>query len=467
MKQLFLNPLYLSISLLIWGVYTFLTFKYANRNKVAAASLEFLFVLIFLLAITGVTIFPFPYLNPSALAGVDKTIGSLIAQLGIYASVIFILSSRFRNFFQSTRYLFKNPFLGLLICISILSTFWSETPIVTLKYGIVLLATSAFAAHFAKQYSWQKLSNFLRWSNTLIALLSIITVLWTPTIGLRAEEFPRWRGATDHPISLGNLMALNTFLWYLFLINKPKHRWLGLGLVVFSIIMMVLARSAGGFFSFFAIVTLSVLLHLIKRLNFNQAFIAVIFFTILGTVTTIFLLENLESFFIFFGKDTTLTGRTEFWPQVVEAIKQHPLLGYGYKGFWQDWRGNQNPAWGIQTSGGFVPTHSHNGFLDLALNLGLVGLLLFIFSFLQNIAWALQYINCSRVSESILPLAILMFLVIKNVSQNGLWEINLDLFLYVFVTVRLSIDTLGKGTRRNQSSRTPTLLLPSTRAKAS
>src|ERR1700721_30572 len=67
------------------------------------------------------------------------------------------------------------------------------------------------------------------------------------------------------------------------------------------------------------------------------------------------------------GRDNTLTGRTEVWAAVLPEMERHALLGYGFGSFWTDAR---RLLYDIPTS--------HNGYLDILLELGALGLALFI-----------------------------------------------------------------------------------------
>ena len=43
---------------------------------------------------------------------------------------------------------------------------------------------------------------------------------------------------------------------------------------------------------------------------------------------------NADFLLSFFGKDATLTGRTDLWLAILDLIKQKPLLGWGYMATW-------------------------------------------------------------------------------------------------------------------------------------
>jgi exopolysaccharide production protein ExoQ len=70
------------------------------------------------------------------------------------------------------------------------------------------------------------------------------------------------------------------------------------------------------------------------------------------------------------GRNPTLTGRTEVW-QVILPFAQDPLFGSGYESFWL---GDRLMKIGSMTSLGI--NEAHNGYLEIYLNLGWVGLIL-------------------------------------------------------------------------------------------
>jgi O-antigen ligase len=72
------------------------------------------------------------------------------------------------------------------------------------------------------------------------------------------------------------------------------------------------------------------------------------------------------------GKDVTLTGRTALWDLVISNVHQSPVLGWGYRATWQ----GDDPITIVASRlvGNFGVTSSHNGFLEITLQLGVIGL---------------------------------------------------------------------------------------------
>lgn len=234
-------------------------------------------------------------------------------------------------------------------------------------------------------------------------------------------------------------MALSITLWLNQLMYSSKQRLVSISAISLSFFLLIKAASAQAFFTLILLLSFLILLKFIKKFNPKQAALVAVLLIFVFIPTYIGVTENLESIFGVFGKDTTLTGRTEFWPQMFEALEKRPILGYGVEGFWQAWRGEQNPAGHIIISGGFAPPNGHSGFLDLAMELGWFGLGLFAFSFVFNVSRAIRFWWQSTLVESMLPLLLLTYIFSANISETQLFLSNYIWFFYVIVAVRLNL----------------------------
>ena len=67
----------------------------------------------------------------------------------------------------------------------------------------------------------------------------------------------------------------------------------------------------------------------------------------------------------------TLSGRTQLWTVLWDAVAVHPWLGYGYESFWR----SQNDWISLsQSQAGWQATGSHNGYIEALLSMGAAGL---------------------------------------------------------------------------------------------
>jgi O-antigen ligase len=80
--------------------------------------------------------------------------------------------------------------------------------------------------------------------------------------------------------------------------------------------------------------------------------------------------------------DPTFTGRNDIWQFTLDRIAQRPLLGYGFQAFWGT--SELVSAWTYLESWGFRASDAHNGYLNLAVMTGVVGVVLaMLWIFLQ------------------------------------------------------------------------------------
>jgi O-antigen ligase len=99
--------------------------------------------------------------------------------------------------------------------------------------------------------------------------------------------------------------------------------------------------------------------------------VLVLIFGVLGAATSLTAITDAS------GKDLTFTGRTFIWQATFNAWMQRPVVGYGLGGVL-----GSNPITSktaeIWRAIGFRVPHSHNGVLDVGLQLGIIGVALYL-----------------------------------------------------------------------------------------
>jgi O-antigen ligase len=98
------------------------------------------------------------------------------------------------------------------------------------------------------------------------------------------------------------------------------------------------------------------------------------------------------------------------------------------------------------------PNHAHNAFLDLYLNLGLIGLSVFVLYFLCVCIKAANWVRLTKTAEGFWPLIYMIYLLLINQTESTLLLQN-NIFWLLCVTIGLSITIQ----RRAQGSKTNTL----------
>jgi exopolysaccharide production protein ExoQ len=141
--------------------------------------------------------------------------------------------------------------------------------------------------------------------------------------------------------------------------------------------------------------------------------------------------------------DPTLTGRDQIWLYVTQKFNANPVLGVGYGAVWQV--GPEIEAALKRAGLIFVFNEAHNGYLDIAAQLGLlgiVGLVIFLITTLRNSLsyWATFEKNEFR-GAGALRMYIFWALVLSNITESlyfqpGVGSSGVLIFLGGFVASR-------------------------------
>lgn len=318
--------------------------------------------------------------------------------------------------------LWKEKYLISLITLSLLSTLWSDFPLVTLRESLEFTGLTLFALYMVTRFTSEEQFQLLAITLGLIAIFSLIIALLLPTYGIMqwrpsGENHPgSWRGVFGHKNSLGLHADFCLIVFLLLDVRERKQRIIKWGVIMLSLGLSMLSKSGGATMTMLIVLCLipfykTLHNHIYKRIiSYCTAIMLVV------GVTTLLLLK-LDAFLDLLGKDATLTGRDCLWGGTLGMLERRPILGYGYGGFWlgSDSGGNvvrDLCKWGIP--------HSHNGFLEIGINLGLVGFFIFIFGYFRTVRHAFRNLYLSASNKAIWPFVFVTLLLLVNITENNL-----------------------------------------------
>jgi len=127
------------------------------------------------------------------------------------------------------------------------------------------------------------------------------------------------------------------------------------------------------------------------------------------------------------GKSSDLTGRFDIWRSVTELASERTGFGWGWVGYWVPW---VEPFQGLAVRNGVAYLQAHNAWLDVWLQLGIVGLVLFAALVLAT-TWRAWFLAVDRPrlgvsntapfrASALLPLLIMTALLAQSVAESRL-----------------------------------------------
>lgn len=117
------------------------------------------------------------------------------------------------------------------------------------------------------------------------------------------------------------------------------------------------------------------------------------------------------------GRSSDMSGRLEFWRIVLVRWLYSPIVGDGWMGYWMPW---VEPYGHLLTQGHAVYLQAHNVWLDIMLQLGLVGLIVFVAMQITAIRNAVSRIRFGAEHAAIraIPLLLLIALVVQGFTES-------------------------------------------------
>jgi O-antigen ligase len=267
---------------------------------------------------------------------------------------------------------------GAWICATILLSLDPGTSIRRFALTACVIAVAATLMLLPKSQN-----ELMRWfSIAALALLAIcyFGLLFAPNLSIhQATDLQEpglagsWRGSFGHKNEAAAVMAMLLFLG-IYIVRSGA--WLS-GASIIGLASLFLLYSAGksSLTLCFAVLALTSLSTMIRSL-WGRAVLLLTPLVLLNMLSVgAVMSEGLAEVAKLLPLDSSFTGRTDIWAFGVESAQKRLLTGYGFSAFWGSSSIRDLPEgkeWAAYAS------HSHNGYLDTTLAMGLPGLALLI-----------------------------------------------------------------------------------------
>lgn len=390
--------------------------------------------------------------------------GALIT-LGILASLGFLVV------FDSKATLRRIPsaLIAFLAWLA-LSAIWSNYQPETLLTSSMQIGSTLFALFLANQFGWRQLLNVLANTVRFVLVSSLLFELVAGLTGPIEPLFPNYEGEPPSPSYLwsqgnlfegeriqgivgnANLLAfvatLGVFLFLIEAIVTARKRLIPIASIALALGLLILARSAGmtvaiGLISFAALVAIYAegRTYAGRRQVYGRA---------LALLATLVALSAVfyRQIFDLLGRSDDASGRFYIWETVYELFLEMPLVGWGWTGYWIP---GVEPWEGLIVINSVPMYQAHNAYLDVLVQLGLVGLALFLWAVLAAFvrSWRVAVRHTSPLY--LYPLFVLLVVLGQSLTESRLLiEISWVLFVLVLVKSRegfAELEPMGRSTK--------------------
>lgn len=281
--------------------------------------------------------------------------------------------------------LVKNKLLLAIPLLAIVSSIWSDIPLLTLRGGIQLLLTTVFAMIIAAVVRFDlfiKITGICFFITMFLCLISDRYVI----NGLTGEY--NLIGIFDSKNFLSMNAAFSVFVGVAIYLNHnftQKDKIFGLTLVILSLSVLLKTKSLGSIVTtalvlivaLFYIFYQKIKLPKLIRSQFNWLIVLSFLMLVFGLIV-IGNTSTFDNVMYDLGKDPTLTGRTFIWSRGLESITEHPVFGLGFQSAFYVGNPLAEEIWEfahVPSGAGF---NFHNMFIDITVEMGLLGGFIFV-----------------------------------------------------------------------------------------
>lgn len=321
--------------------------------------------------------------------------------------------------------------------LAVVSTLWSQVPLLTLRKAALLAIGFAFAWFIATYYSPGDQMRIILAAGVLTALASIAMAILLPQYGVSPGG--EWKGVFSQKNHMG-ISILLLFAGLPFCAISSRRRILMLASqAILPVGLILLSRSRTSWFLAIFLIAVRVYAPVITRTR-REKIPFMLYGVFCGLVVAA---VSLGAVLQMIGRDVTFSGRTREWSIIAPFTLQHFWLGYGFQAFWVGDTGDSGMVEHMIGSGQNV---ADNGYLDGMLQLGLVG----------TVMLAVVLVACMRdflrlLRGSSVPLiaywyaALILATLVGSFSESLLWGGGYQFNWFMFVLGCAGLRTLGSG----------------------
>lgn len=293
-------------------------------------------------------------------------------------------------------------FVVAFVALATLSLLWSAWPQTTALTLLLLWITTTQALFVGSVLTWRELvraaASALKW----VMALSILFELWV-SVFVRAPILPGFEVATaDDPIEywsrnnlfdggrlqgimgnanlLGPVALLAIIVFGIRIALRAPRRGLLWAWIALSAYLFYRASSATAYVAAAGVVIVLATVLLMRRArrpHERTKYYIAYAVTGLGGLAVLYFLR--DSIFSALGRSADLTGREAIWEAVLERAGERPWFGWGYATPWAPW----DPAFdGWIIDHGQTVLQAHNMWVDIRMQLGIVGVVVTGFVYL-------------------------------------------------------------------------------------
>ncbi len=385
--------------------------------------------------------------------------------IGTYALA---LAGLFANFgINWITWLIRYRLLLVILLIGVMaSALWSLDTILTVERSIHLVGSTLIAFFIGFTIPLARIVSVSAYVFAVLMFASAVMALGLPEYG--SEEYAgvmAWRGVMAAKNTLGFWACISCMLCVAMMARSYKQTLkAGFWLVALGLSLLCLLKSESAT-SLLALAVAGVAVSgMVIAHRFRLGLISTLALAALVVGVVVVLFQQINTAELI-GRSGDLTGRGEVWTQTWKIILEQPLTGYGYGTLWYPTAASQYIQQSLLDFTWLV-FHAHNGFLQVASEIGLPMAFVALLMVLQHVVETVYCQYQRQQSGTLFLLAFSVALLLSNYSEAR-FLVNREMYWIFFIAMPISmLQQVSVVLRDDQLNPIPAALNDKQRAKA-
>lgn len=358
---------------------------------------------------------------PSASDGRDVSDtggGNAIRQLMFIALFIFSICLLSLSKLTKIKFFLKNRLLLLISFWFLISFIWSDQPAITIRRATLFFIVCFIPITLCFLMGF---NNFIKVNAKILAFFIVVSIFSCFFISdaihngevLDVALNGAWRGLFGHKNNAAIVAAMSGFIFLYQYLEEKNKVWLFLFFC--ALFFLFFTKSKTTMSLFIPVILLSWFLSNHRSIKYFWYLIFLL--SLIVPLSLLLGFQELNTYL--FDNPELFTGRAIIWQVVLEAIADNPIIGLGYGAVWSAGEFSAITEYGINTSAWVSGiSHGHNGYLDILLATGVLGLILFTLLLFKTFKKITSEVNNSN-NQKFLCLSIIFFLIIHNFLESS------------------------------------------------
>jgi len=315
----------------------------------------------------------------------------------------------------------RNALIFSVLGWAVLSVIWSDMPSTSAFNALRMAINLVLVIYLFERFSANDIQRLMMLVGCVAAAGSLFLVFVLPQYGLQSRglyALGAWEGIFGQKNLCGLEMLVLLLPAFFVKLTGTHARALRIGYIVTALVIIVMTRSAGAWVDGILCLAFVVLLKLAARMPGKDAAVLAVAIVGAGAALGIVAFSNYDTLMYALGKDPTMTGRTVLWSGLLHLAMRHPFCGYGYTAFWQGIVKGPSRVMALQM-GWLGLAGAENGVLEMWLELGIVGVLLYFAIFLRAVKDSFYCLRRGASPAALWYVSILFYVVATN-FEGGL-----------------------------------------------